>query len=104
MLDRYARAGYCVVITGSTQQGRALREPDDVPEGDRLLPRARAPRRRRLYRVSPTGDGRSVGPFSFDFSFNSYPLDYERPGPEIVDPPDLLSGLLTAQSIFSEEP
>ena len=23
-------------------------------------------------------------PFSFDYSFNYYPLTYERPGPEIV--------------------
>ena len=26
-------------------------------------------------------------PFSFDYSFNYYPLTYERPGPEIVDLP-----------------
>ena len=25
-----------------------------------------------------------VRTFSFDFSFNSYPLSFERPGPEIV--------------------
>jgi hypothetical protein len=35
-----------------------------------------------VYRVSPRGD-EPVRRFSFDFSFNSYPLDYERPGPEI---------------------
>ena len=37
-----------------------------------------------VYRVSPMRGGRPVGYFSFDFSFNSYPLGYQRPGPEIV--------------------
>ncbi len=46
MLDRYARAGYCIVLTGSLQQGRALREPARGAEGRRVLPRARTPRPR----------------------------------------------------------
>ena len=29
-------------------------------------------------------DERDAVPFSFDSSFNYYPLSYERPGPEIV--------------------
>jgi hypothetical protein len=82
LLDRYARAGYCHVITGSTQYGRALTEPDEVPRAieyyDELKRRADV-----VYRVGPRGD-EPVRGFSFDFSFNSYPLDYERPGPEIV--------------------
>ena len=28
-------------------------------------------------------DRKAPVPFSFDFSFNAYPLAYERPGPEI---------------------
>jgi hypothetical protein len=82
LLDRYARAGYCHVVTGSTQYGRALTEPDEVPQAiayyDELRRRADV-----VYRVSPRGD-EPVRRFSFDFSFNSYPLDYERPGPEVV--------------------
>ena len=82
LLDRYARAGYCHVVTGSTQYGRALTEPDEVPQAiryyDELERRADV-----VYRVSPRGEA-PVRRFSFDFSFNSYPLDYERPGPEIV--------------------
>ena len=82
LLDRYARAGYCHVVTGSTQYGRALTEPDEVPQAiryyDELKRRADV-----VYRVSPRGN-EPVNRFSFDFSFNSYPLDYERPGPEIV--------------------
>jgi hypothetical protein len=83
MLDRYARAGYCFVLTGSLQEGRALREPEEAPKAVAYY-RELARRGRVLYRVSPLTGDRSVGPFSFDFSFNSYPLDYARPGPEIV--------------------
>jgi len=82
LLDRYARAGYCHVVTGSTQYGRALTEPEEVPQAiryyDELERRADV-----VYRVSPRGD-EPLRSFSFDFSFNSYPLGYERPGPEIV--------------------
>jgi hypothetical protein len=82
LLDRYARAGYCHVVTGSTQYGRALTEPQEVPQAiayyDELRRRADV-----VHRVSPLGD-EPVRSFSFDFSFNSYPLDYERPGPEVV--------------------
>ena len=53
------RGGYCCVVTGSTQYGRALAEPDDGARGDRLLPRARAPRRRRLPRQPD--DGAPIG-------------------------------------------
>jgi hypothetical protein len=82
LLDRYRRAGYCYVVTGSTQYGRALTEPEDVPKAidyyDELRRRADV-----VYRVGPRGE-EPVRGFSFDFSFNSYPLDYERPGPEVV--------------------
>jgi hypothetical protein len=82
MLDRYARRGYCTVLTGSTQYGRALREPREVP-GAVAYYRALARRSDVIYRVSPRGRA-GAGPFSFDFSFNAYPLSYDRPGPEIV--------------------
>ena len=35
-----------------------------------------------VLKVSPES-GKS-SPFSFDYSFNYYPLAYDRPGPEIV--------------------
>jgi hypothetical protein len=82
LIDRYSRAKYCHVVTGSTQYGRALNEPGEVPGAIAYydeLERAGD----EVYRVSPRGDD-PVRRFSFDFSFNSYPLDYERPGPEIV--------------------
>jgi hypothetical protein len=83
MLDRYVRGGYCIVVSGSTQAGRAFRDPGAVPKAVAYY-RALEQRSDVLYRISPRGDGRPVGPFSFDFSFNAYRLADERAGPEIV--------------------
>jgi hypothetical protein len=81
LIGNYTRGGFCWVITGSTQYGRALADPDEVPDAlayyDELRRRGEV-----VYRISPYGEGDV--PFSFDYSFNYYPLDYERPGPEIV--------------------
>jgi hypothetical protein len=38
---------------------------------------------RLAYKVAPYKAGATGVPFSFDFSFNYYPLQYDRPGPEI---------------------
>jgi hypothetical protein len=69
------------VVTGSTQFGRAYADPDEVPHALRYYDELRR-RGDVVLRVSPYGQG-SV-PFSFDYSFNYYPLTYERPGPEIL--------------------
>jgi hypothetical protein len=82
MLDRYARNGYCIVVTGSIQKGRALADPETVPKAVAYY-RALEQRSELLYRISPLRGGRAVGDFSFDSSYNSYPLSYARPGPEI---------------------
>ena len=65
--------------TGSTQYGRAYADPQEVPERAALLRRAQAPRRGRLP-LQPVRQGLRDVPFSFDYSFNYYPLTYERPG------------------------
>jgi len=83
LVDRYERGDHCWVVTGSTQFGRALAEPDEVPRAIAYYDELRR-RGERVYRVSPVSGGEPVGDFSFDFSFNSYPLSYDRPGPEIV--------------------
>jgi hypothetical protein len=82
LLGSYARGGYCRIVTGSTQYGRALADPREVPRAIRYYDELRR-RGELVYRVSPLGGGEAVPEFSFDFSFNSYPLSYERPGPEI---------------------
>ena len=81
-VDSYARGGYCWVITGSTQYGRAFAEPEEVPEAiDYYAELAR--RGEEVLRIEPWEEGEAV-PFSFDFTFNAYPLAYERPGPAIT--------------------
>jgi len=78
LVAQYARKGYCTVLTGSTQFGRALAEPDAVPRALRYYDALRRNGRVVFAARQP------VRTFSFDFSFNAYPLDFERPGPEIV--------------------
>jgi Dolichyl-phosphate-mannose-protein mannosyltransferase len=81
LVDAYVKGGYCWVVTGSTQFGRAQVAPEQVPNALRYY----AELRRRadvVYRVAPW-EGKPVR-FSFDDSFNYRPLAYERPGPEIV--------------------
>jgi hypothetical protein len=82
LIDAYVRGGYCWVVTGSTQYGRAQVAPSEVPNAiryyDELKQRADV-----VYRVEPWKGSKPVR-FSFDDSFNYRPLAYERPGPEIV--------------------
>jgi 4-amino-4-deoxy-L-arabinose transferase-like glycosyltransferase len=83
LVDSYARGGFCWVLTGSTQYGRAYAAPDEVPMALRYYDELRR-RGRVAFRVSPLREGAGPVPFSFDDSFNYRPLAYERPGPEIV--------------------
>jgi hypothetical protein len=80
LVRSYADGGFCYVVTGSTQYGRAYADPKDVPTALRYYDELRK-QGEVVFRTSPSG--RSV-PFSFDYSFNYYPLTYDRPGPEIV--------------------
>ena len=80
LLDRYRRSGYCWVVTGSTQRDRAFVDSRRLPRAvayyralDRQAPVA--------YRASPYGPGAGPVPFNFDWSFDYYPMAYERPGP-----------------------
>jgi hypothetical protein len=83
LVERYRRGGYCWVVTGSTQYGRAYVEPAQVPQAIRYYDALRRASTV-AYRVSPYGQGAAPVPFSFDASFVYSPLAYERPGPEIV--------------------
>ena len=83
LVGAYARGGYCWVLSGSTQYGRAFADPGEVP---RALAYYRAlARHADLARViSPYRAGDGPVEFNFDWSFNHYPRAYERPGPTIV--------------------
>src|SRR4051812_22723488 len=81
LLGAYRREGFCTVVTGSTQEGRALREPGRAL---RALAYYRALRRRStvLLRVAPWR-GRPVR-FDFDTSYLFRPPGYVRPGEEVT--------------------
>jgi hypothetical protein len=83
LVESYRKGGFCWVITGSTQFGRAYADPDAVPNAPRYYDELRE-RGDVVYRINPRGQESGRLPFSFDYSFNYYPLTYERPGPEIV--------------------
>jgi Dolichyl-phosphate-mannose-protein mannosyltransferase len=82
LLDRYAAAGFCWVVIGSTQFARALAEPDVVPQAIAYYD-ALERRGERVARFSPYDAGADPPAFNFDWSFDYYPLAYARPGPEI---------------------
>ena len=83
LVERYEEQGYCWVVVGSTQRGRAEAEPEDVP---RAVAYYRELERRSevAYRVSPYRRGAGPVAFNFDWSFDYYPLAYARPGPEMT--------------------
>jgi hypothetical protein len=83
LLDRYASAGYCWVVTGSDQYARAFAQPDQAPQA--IAYYAALDRRSAVAaRFSPYRAGATPPTFNFDWSFDYYPVAYARPGPEIV--------------------
>jgi hypothetical protein len=83
LLGFYERNGYCWVISGSTQSGRAFAAPRAVPQAIAYY-RALAREGEVVYRIAPYGHGHRPVAFGFDWSFNYYPLAYYRPGPEMT--------------------
>jgi hypothetical protein len=82
LVDRYEREGWCYVVSGSTQRGRADVDPQEVP---RALAYYRELERRSelVFRASPYRRGAGPVEFNFDWSFDFYPLAYGRPGPDM---------------------
>jgi hypothetical protein len=83
LLSRYVAHGYCWVITGSQQSGRAFVRSSAAP-GAIAYYAALARRGRLVYRVSPYLAGSRPPGFNFDWSFDYYPRQYRLPGPEIT--------------------
>ncbi len=83
LLDYYQQHGYCTVISGSTQSGRAAADPAQAPLAVAYY-RALQARGEVLYRASPYARGTRPVAFGFDWSFDYYPLAYHRPGPEMT--------------------
>lgn len=83
LIGAYERGGYCWVMIGSTQYGRAFADPGAVPAAIAYY-RALGRRGKVVFRASPYRPGAGPVPFSFDWSFNSYPLAFARPGPNVI--------------------
>jgi hypothetical protein len=79
----YEQLGYCWVVTGSTESGRALADPHAAPLAVAYY-RALATQAETVFHVSPYSFGSKPPGFSFDWTFDYYPLAYERPGPEMT--------------------
>jgi hypothetical protein len=82
LLDEYVQSGFCWLVVGSLQAGRAFAQPQAAPAAVAYY-QALATRARLLYHVSPFGRGASAVPFSFDWSIDYYPRQYRLPGPEM---------------------
>ncbi len=82
LLNQYVQQGYCWVLIGSLQAGRAFAEPGLVP-GAIAYYAALARRGRLVYHVTPFAAGARPVPFNFDFSIDYYPGAYRLPGPDI---------------------
>jgi len=83
LIDDYEQGGYCWVVTGSTQRGRAEVQPATVPGAVQYY-RDLERRGEVVYEASPYSHGSQPVKFNFDFSFDYYPLEYRRPGPLIT--------------------
>jgi hypothetical protein len=80
LIDVYRDQGVCYVVSGSIQAQRALVQPEKVPDAVayyRALRRQADP----VYVASPFKAGAKPVSFNFDWSFDYYPMGYDRPGP-----------------------
>jgi hypothetical protein len=82
LIDQYVRGGFCWVIVGSLQAGRAFAQPNAAPSAVAYYA-ALAQRGRRVYHVTPFTAGEPAVPFSFDWSIDYYPPQYHSPGPDM---------------------
>ncbi|HEY8304556.1 MAG TPA: hypothetical protein VIG42_08215, partial [Solirubrobacteraceae bacterium] len=83
LIGWYELQGYCWVVSGSTESGRALANPRAAPLAVAYY-RALAVQARAVYRVSPYAPGVGASAFDFDWTFDYYPLGYRRPGPQMT--------------------
>jgi hypothetical protein len=83
LIGWYEQLGYCWVVVGSTESGRALADPRAAPFASAYY-HALATQAQVVYRISPYSPGSTPPRFSFDWSFDYYPLSYQRPGPEMT--------------------
>jgi hypothetical protein len=83
LIGYYERHGYCWVVSGYTQSGRAFADPRLVP-GAIAYYRELARQGEVVYQVSPYNSSADHVAFNFDWTFDYYPLAFHRPGPEMT--------------------
>ncbi len=82
LLDQYVGKGFCWVVIGSLQAGRAFAEPRAAPAATAYYA-ALANRAQLVYHISPFAPRAHSSLFSFDWSIDYYPRQYRLPGPEM---------------------
>jgi hypothetical protein len=82
LLDEYVANGFCWLVVGSLQAGRAFAQPRAAPAAVAYYAEL-ANRARLVYHVSPFSTSARPVPFSFDWSIDYFPRQYHRPGPEM---------------------
>ena len=82
LLKRYQAAGYCWLVTSSTQRGRVESQRQEFPGGTAFY-RSLIDKSDLKFRAQPWERGAEPVSFSFDYSYNYLPSAYERPGPVI---------------------
>ncbi|HEY6398145.1 MAG TPA: glycosyltransferase family 39 protein [Solirubrobacteraceae bacterium] len=82
LLDQYVSKGFCWVVIGSLQAGRAFAEPRAAPLATAYYATL-ANRAQLVYHISPFAPRAHPSLFSFDWSIDYYPRQYRLPGPEV---------------------
>jgi Dolichyl-phosphate-mannose-protein mannosyltransferase len=93
LIPYYERNDYCWIVSGFTQSGRAFADPKTVPNAIAYY-RELEKQGEVVYHVSPYSSGQpspvndspgqSRVPFNFDWTFDYYPLAFQRPGAEMT--------------------
>jgi Dolichyl-phosphate-mannose-protein mannosyltransferase len=83
LIGYYEAHGYCWVLSGSTQAGRAFADRRAVPLAFAYY-KALAQQGEVVFGASPYSRAKGSVAFNFDWSFDYYPLAYRRPGPQIT--------------------
>ncbi len=83
LVSYYELHGYCWVISGYTQSGRAYADRRRAP-GAIAYYRELARQGEVVYHVSPYNSVKDHVAFNFDWTFDYYPLVFHRPGPEMT--------------------
>jgi hypothetical protein len=82
LLDEYVNNGFCWIVVGSLQAGRAFAQPGLAPAAIAYYEQM-AKRAALVYHIAPFSRGDVTVPFGFDWSIDYYPRQYRRPGPEM---------------------